>query len=279
MELPFSERVGVRPPRKIQTAGMDSELRNSIWNLLFAVFESEGWSGVAQQAAIGCLKVSVSSVPVSNQYFARVWLEKRIAALEWYQAYDLLEFVARHEALLRESGWTSARFMDAANRVLERELSGFRFVRGALTRLTGEQEVQAIAEAAGTAGRVGLGGVETHLDEALRMLGLRPTPDYRNSVKESISAIESAVKSISGVEGGGLDKALDVLAKKTQMHPGLRAGLLSLYGYTSDEDGVRHAILEQPNVGYDEAKLMLVNCAALTHFLISKAGAAGLLKT
>ncbi len=37
-------------------------------------------------------------------------------------------------------------------------------------------------------------------------------------------------------------------------------------------------MLEQPNVGYDEAKFILVSCSAFVHFLIAKAAAAGLLK-
>jgi hypothetical protein len=36
-------------------------------------------------------------------------------------------------------------------------------------------------------------------------------------------------------------------------------------------------ILDEPTVGYDEAKFMLVSCAAFAHFLTSKAEAAGLL--
>jgi hypothetical protein len=58
----------------------------------------------------------------------------------------------------------------------------------------------------------------------------------------------------------------------------MRQGFLSLYGYTSDEDGIRHAILDESTVGFDEAKFMLVSCSAFVYFLIGKAEAAGLLK-
>lgn len=44
------------------------------------------------------------------------------------------------------------------------------------------------------------------------------------------------------------------------------------------EDGIRHAILEEPNVGFHEAKFMLVACSAFVNFLISKAEAASLLR-
>jgi hypothetical protein len=106
---------------------------------------------------------------------------------------------------------------------------------------------------------------------------LKPTPDYRNSIKESISAIESLAKQITNEESGGLDKALSKLDSVVYFHKAFKAGLLSLYGYTSDEDGIRHAILEEPTVGFDEAKFMLISCSALVNFMISKANKGGLL--
>ena len=88
----------------------------------------------------------------------------------------------------------------------------------------------------------------------------------------------SIVKQLTGEEGGGLDKALAKLEEKIKFHGAFKSGLLSLYGYTSDEHGIRHAILEERNVGFDEAKFMLVSCSALVNFLISKAGSCGLLE-
>ena len=116
------------------------------------------------------------------------------------------------------------------------------------------------------------------IGKRLALLGQKPTPDYRNSIKEAISAVESAVKCIAGSAGGGLDSALRRLDKRTAIHQALKAGFLSLYGFTSDEDGIRHAILDESNVGYDEAKFMLVACSAFVNFLTSKAEAAGALK-
>jgi len=57
-----------------------------------------------------------------------------------------------------------------------------------------------------------------------------------------------------------------VLTQKTNM--GIQA---------SDENGIRHAILEELNIGFDEAKFMLITCSALVNFIISKAAKNGLL--
>jgi len=77
----------------------------------------------------------------------------------------------------------------------------------------------------------------------------------------------------------GLAPALEDLSKKTELHGALESAFNKLYGYTSDEDGIRHAILEEKEVGFDEAKYMIVACSAFVNFLISKAAATGLLAT
>ena len=76
---------------------------------------------------------------------------------------------------------------ELANSYLERELSAFRFVDETLTPVTGDAEIQAIEKAILEGGAVP--GVLVHLREALEKLGDRANPDYRNSIKESISAV------------------------------------------------------------------------------------------
>ncbi len=121
-------------------------------------------------------------------------------------------------------------------------------------------------------------GTHEHIRTALQLLGKKPTPDYRNAIKEAISAIESIVKQISGKESVGLEGALKELSKGIEIHGALQSGFIKLYGYSSDEDGIRHPILDQPNIGFDEAKFMIVAGSAFVNFLISKAEAAGLFK-
>ncbi|VAX31463.1 hypothetical protein MNBD_NITROSPINAE05-986, partial [hydrothermal vent metagenome] len=44
----------------------------------------------------------------------------------------------------------------------------------------------------------------------------------------------------------------------------------SLYGYTSDEGGIRHALMESENVDFNDAKFMLVVCSAFINFVLGK---------
>lgn len=128
-----------------------------------------------------------------------------------------------------------------------------------------------------SAARTGLSGAHAHLQAALKLLGQKPNPDYRNSIKESISAIESVVKKISGANSQGVSGALAKLEGQLQIHGALRKAFGQLYGYTSDSDGIRHAILDEPTVGFDEAKYMLVSCSAFVNYLVAKADKANVL--
>jgi hypothetical protein len=158
-------------------------------------------------------------------------------------------------------------------------MSGYRFISGELVPISNPAETTEIAGAIDKAARTGLDGAHDHLRAALALLARKPEPDYRNSVKESISAVESVAKLLGTGDGSGLTPALDELAKKTSLHGSLRAGFIKLYGYTSNEGGIRHAILEESNVGFDEAKYMVVSCSAFVNYLISKAESADLLKS
>ena len=58
---------------------------------------------------------------------------------------------------------------------------------------------------------------------------------------------------------------------KKPMHAALRQALEKLYGYTSDEKGVRHALLDEATVDEADARFMMVACSAFVTYLICRA--------
>ena len=104
----------------------------------------------------------------------------------------------------------------------------------------------------------------------------RLTPDYRNSIKESISALESIAKVISKNPKDSLGAALDKIKGKLKIHPALERGFKQIYGYTSDTDGIRHALTEETTCDFADAKFMLVSCSAFINYLVIKANKAGI---
>src|SRR5262249_20114910 len=147
--------------------------------------------------------------------YPRDWFFTEYKELPWYQVYDVLEYVADSVFFVTPSREGSVGvFKRQANVVLEAEHSGYRFVNGILTEITHPAEIVEIERTAALAGRSGLEAVRLHIDKALGLLGKRPEPDYRNSIKEAISAVESATKLISGTRGAGVAPALDALSTK-----------------------------------------------------------------
>ena len=113
------------------------------------------------------------------------------------------------------------------------------------------------------------GPVHAHLRRALELLADRNTPDYRNSIKESISAVESLAALTVG-ESGTLGQLIKKLEQKIGLHPALGKAFNKLYGYTSDEGGIRHALADEETADFDHAKFMLVVCSAFVGFVLSK---------
>jgi hypothetical protein len=109
----------------------------------------------------------------------------------------------------------------------------------------------------------------------LELLSDRTTPDYRNSIKESISAVESLVARTLKAEKGTLGQLIKRLEDEIGLHPALKTAFNSLYGYTSDESGIRHALTEGDKVDFHDAKFMLVVCAAFVNFVKGKVPADG----
>lgn len=177
---------------------------------------------------------------------------------EWYEVYDFLEFVIWYFNRMRDE------LADSFNSMLERELSGFRFISGNAVDITDEQEIKMLKEVLSD---TKYEGVSAHLKRALELLSDKKKPDYRNSIKESISAVESIAKIITNKPQATLGDALKVLEKSGKIHKALKNGFSSLYGFTSDEGGVRHAMLEEPDLSSADAKFFLLSCTSFVNYL------------
>lgn len=291
----FSRRHGYNPdinPLKLDE--VTDAIVNRIWNLVASHlrffypadgndrFEA-GSSRLAHFLADGFFSLAIDDVP-SDLRFQREWTRKNYMEAvkgRWYRLYDFIEYlVGNWKTLPKRQSHTDDEFARDVNRVLEEERSGWRLRRGIVAPMTSKLEMDAVNQAADEAAAHGLGAVRVQLDAAARKLALRPEPDFRGSIKESISAVESLAKLLSGTAKGGLDLALTKADPAESMHPALRQALLKLYGYTSDEHGgIRHCLLDESRtIGLAEALFMLVACSAFVHLLIHKAEETGILK-
>lgn len=282
----FSERIGLSKPRTlVQVETMDEPLRNALWSAAvttyFVYTTSDPYAygpGASRRYPLDELKQLLRDLWLL--YFKRpidtlrgdwndVYEELRnyFFKAEWNQVYDFIEF-AGHYFPRPE---VNANFHAACNQALVREMSAYRFVSGSLIRMTDPIEVDAVQ--AGQHLPRKYSTVRSHLDAAFAHLSNRKTPDYRNSIKESISAVEAMCALITGQQKSDLAAALKALEQRAGLHGALRSAFNSLYGYTSDANGIRHALLEEPNLTFDDAKFMLVACSAFVNYLLSLHGA------
>ena len=112
-------------------------------------------------------------------------------------------------------------------------------------------------------------GAETHLREAgIQING----GEWAESVRESIHAVESVARVLDPRDANTLDSALKSLEKQIRIHPALKDAFSKLYGYTADEKGIRHSLLEDDTspVDRDEAMFMLGACASFVTYLLGK---------
>lgn len=187
-----------------------------------------------------------------------------IESKEWYLIFDFIE------VYFGISDEDKADMMQKEfNHILEDEVSAYRIVDKMVVPITNEMELDTIKSAKETE----YDAVNNHISKALSLYADRKKPDYENSIKESISAVESICCIITGQTGAGatLGKTIKKLRDKgIYIHSAMENAFSSLYGYASDEDGIRHGGIDFSNAPAEDAKFMLVTCSAFVNYLIEK---------
>lgn len=190
---------------------------------------------------------------------------------KWYRFFDFIECSLEY---LRHSETFSKYDIDTCIddicNVFVSENYGYRVDLATLhiVPITSREEIQAIDDAVKDSAE----SVQTHLQTAIKHLSAaQQEPDYRNSIKESISAVEACCREITGEST--LGKALDKLESRgVRINGEMKKGFEKLYHYTNDATtGIRHALMEDTaSPTKDEAIYMMVVCSAFINYLNNK---------
>ena len=271
----FSEKYGYKPEKTIQHECISDELRCRVWNL-FSQQEIKA-GGLASkrlsQAMNGEPTIEEKIVdrmgflidPTTMDLSAEGQLKNKILRFFWW--FEVYDFIDIHLSFL--AGSDRAERIKQYNELLEQEKAGYRIVAGEVTPITNKSEIHAIEQAATTPYQ----SVNQHVKKALALYADIKAPDYENSVKESISAVEAMCCIITGMSG--TQATLGAAIKKLKdsgvhIHSAMERAFLALYGYTSDENGIRHGGIDFTSVPAGDAKYMLVSCSAFVNYLIEK---------
>lgn len=260
----FSQRYGFSPARlDLQIESMDRPLRVALWSwfhgdiLTRAYMES--WSLGGEVIAGTWTDVLLLPLDELPRYLVPTSEVYKQAFLDgpWYIVVDILEAALQELDDEDES--------EAVNELLESHRAGYRFVGGEMVRITSELEIEAVNLA--VEARIdGLDPARKHLSRAIELFSERPTPDYRNTIKEAISAAESAACTVMGVRN--FDAAVKKMVTERTLHPAMQRAMSALFGYSSDEQGVRHGFTSaEDRVDYAEALFVLVTCSAFLSYI------------
>ena len=276
----FSDRMGVKKENtQIQHEKFDDRTRIALINAIELLWKS--FSDTMPEYAMNTILINV----LSEVYLEKVDYRIRYSASkvlsivydtiqndEYDDILTIVEYVAQqlfstYKSYLshRLSDKTPIQPYELFNSIFEKEFVGYRFVNRLITPITNKVEINEINDAVTTPYKQ----VNNHINKSLDMLSSRDNPDYENSIKESISAVECICSIIIG-KSTTLGTALDRLEKAgLTIHPSMRAAFDKLYGYTSDGTGIRHSgKLGGPQSTFEEAKFMLVSCCAFVNYLI-----------
>ncbi len=270
----FSQRQGIVPlTPAFQLNSISDVLRNRLWTLLLEhLFDNVTFYGSRHGHTKYSSRYLIirafwdtyfgSSVDTIPEFWGVALKEIRdwFFKAEWNAVLDLVDFIGIH--LDKEE---KTYFYNSANQILEQENSAFRFIEESLAPITDKNEIEALEHALRFQDK--WTPVSTHLSTALGLLSAKTNPDFRNSIKESISAVESASRLLTSDPKATLGEAIKLLERGGNLHPALTKALSALYGYTSDEDGIRHSMLDDPQLTYLDAKFMLVICSAFCNRL------------
>jgi len=262
---PFLERIDVDQPPDLQVDSMTADLKREIWDYLLYLFDQRVrhfTDNILEVHYIGIcsnvFKLNLDSDTTQIPYY-----QNRLEAVRnWYfelnrshyDIYALLDFIAGSPKIEDEH-------KQALNKLLEYHNAGFRVVNDGIERVTDKIEVDELNEAFKSEHLED--EVKAHLKSALKKLR-KPHTDYRNSIKESISAVESKVKS-----GKNAKSKYGVAVNNLDIPESLKQVLHKLYGFASNEGGIRHGkkIGDMYNPSFAEAKLILAICTSIVNYL------------
>lgn len=271
----FSEKYGYKKEKTIQYESVSDELKNRIWNLFYqSEIKDGGLSSKRLELALNGGQTIEEKIvdrfgllinhDGKGQSVEEQLKESLLCFFRWYEVYDFIEI---HLSYL-EDDERDIRIRQY-NELLEQEKAGYRIVSGEIAPITNETEIATIEQSADTAFQ----SVNQHIQKALSLYADIQSPDYENSIKESISAVEAICCIITGLSGANasLGKVIKKLKDNgVHIHSAMEQAFSSLYGYTSDEDGIRHGGIDFKNAPAEDAKYMLVSCSAFINYLIEK---------
>lgn len=272
--MKFSERYGSKEPTPIlEKEDLPDGLRNKIWNTIWISYSFDqinDGDGYSEDFHVLSLKLRLKYFKSTFDERPKIpSLELKLIRTHYFQLkypefYDFLEMFASDEFVIIYNNGAKRRneFIFRCNMSFEEEKAQFRFVNNLVTPLTNQEEIEQIESA------TNMDEAKMHIKKSIELYRDRNNPNYRNSIKESISAVEATFRSITGKKQKISSAIYQMENEGIHLHKAIKKGIINICGWTRDDGGIRHALMEGDSfVTEAEARFMLVLCSAYVNYL------------
>jgi len=227
--------------------------RNGLLHLLLDLVEKDyiaNWSAVARELQrIARLKpIEYNSSKVNSIAQAKADADAVLTGLSWDKTYDFCERLHNHLACDVGYTWNDESqittpkaevqtfIAEELQRLFEEEGLAFEFSDGLVRRRGRKHTVDLTTRAQVVLGDPRLAGARKHYDKALQFFRNPSKPDYENSVKEAVCAVEASGKSLFPIAKaatlGDLAKWL-ASTKDVSVPKALTQTITGIYAYRS----------------------------------------------
>lgn len=284
-KLTFSQAEGIDPiPSPLALQELPIEVRNLLWSYIYESVKNEtksdmwdnllvvgSWRGILYDFHVNFLYKAADEF--SNAFADQTReIKKLFQEAPYNRVLDFIEFVLRHDA-------APHKFLDVIQSILKKHQCAYMVVNEgpSIIPIAIPEQRESIGRSFKVLASGPFDGARTHLLESAQYIN---AGDYAGSVRESIHAVESVARKLSQDAKSSLVPALEALSEKdVVLHGAFKKGIEKLYGYSSDENGIRHSLLDEDeaNVDMEDAAFMFGACASFAAYLVNKARSAGLI--
>jgi len=203
----------------LQKDSISMPLKNRIWNFIIINISNE--NSVIEKDVFGklCIRqrfinafadnfgLRVDHIPTTFVDYKN-YLRQNIFQGDWFIIYDFIEFYYFIVAWLNsDSHRNRINFIKKINKILKDENSAYQLIESwDIIPITNDEELSSVSDAC----KVPYENVRKHLQKAVDHFKSN-NPDYRNSIKESISAVEAICRELTWEKKATLWKALKKL--------------------------------------------------------------------
>ena len=277
--LSFSQREGKAPlPEPMRLDYLPTDFRNQVWRVMDSMIsrQSETKGPYRHYTARSIMRRIISEYTLSilhqphdsmqhNPDNHRILLRGKILEGKCHEVLSLIEFILKYGGFEDLNKDLRLAFWNVPIAYTIQTINGLPTIVPRYSEESGAATDQAIKVIEDK----GLAGAKAHLRKAADAINQK---QYADAIRESIHTVESVARRITP-DTRALKPALDSLERKGVLkHPALKTAFDKLYGYTSDEEGIRHSLLsqEKADVDLDDAIFMFAACAAFAAYLINR---------